>query len=75
MSPQHQSANNGLSPFGDLIYVISSFLDPKYGLMWLDTDVLVDDDVKEQIRKHVKGKEAFITSISRLIALLLTLAN
>ena len=29
-------------PFGDVIYMISAFLDPRFALQWLDNDVTVD---------------------------------
>ena len=42
-------------PFGDPIYIISAILDPAFCLFWTDHDVLVEDDVKEKVKKQSKG--------------------
>ena len=42
-------------PLGDVIYLIAAFLDPQFGLLWVDSDVLLDEEGKERVRMHVKG--------------------
>lgn len=42
-------------PFGDALYIVAAVLNPSFGLYWIDNDVLVDDNSKEQLQVYVKG--------------------
>lgn len=42
-------------PFGYVIYMISAFLDPKFGVQWLDNDVFADGEQKVIMQKQVTG--------------------
>ncbi|KAM3857068.1 bis(5'-adenosyl)-triphosphatase enpp4 [Diretmus argenteus] len=41
-------------PFADPLYIRAAVLDPAFVLMWLEHDVLVDDDVKKDLSDTVK---------------------
>jgi hypothetical protein len=41
--------------FGHVLYIIAAVLNPAFGLYWIDNDVLVDNDSKEQLQRYVKG--------------------
>lgn len=43
-------------PFADPLYIRAAVLDPAFALMWLEHDVLVDDDVKKDVSDMVKGQ-------------------
>ncbi|XP_056598289.1 zinc finger BED domain-containing protein 4-like [Triplophysa dalaica] len=53
MSQQH--TNEGILPFSDPVYVKAAVLDPAFGVMWIEHDVLVDDKLKEQLTMEVKN--------------------
>ena len=42
-------------PFADPLYFIAAVLDPEYAMMWLQQDVLVNNDVKREVVDMVKG--------------------
>ena len=42
-------------PFGDALYIVAAVLNPSFGLYWIDNDVLVDDNSKEQLKAYVRG--------------------
>lgn len=42
-------------PFADPLYIRSAVLDPAFSMMWLQHDVLVTDDIKNDIVDMVKG--------------------
>jgi hypothetical protein len=42
-------------PFGDALYIIAAVLNPAFGLYWIDNDVLVTNDSKEELQRYVKG--------------------
>ncbi|KAG8006701.1 Protein TANC2, partial [Nibea albiflora] len=44
-------------PFADPVYIRSAILDPAFSMMWLQHDVLVTDDVKNDIVDKVKGED------------------
>ncbi len=48
--------NEGILPFSDPVYVKAAVLDPAFGVMWIEHDVLVDDKLKEQLTMEVKSK-------------------
>ncbi|KAL7379703.1 hypothetical protein ABVT39_004336 [Epinephelus coioides] len=41
-------------PFADPLYIIAAVLDPAFSMMWLQHDVLVTDDMKNEIADMVK---------------------
>ena len=43
-------------PFADPLYIRAAVLDPAYSMMWLENDVLVSHDIKEEVSDMVKGK-------------------
>ena len=43
-------------PFADPLYMRAAVLDPEYSMMWLEKDVLVSDDIKEEVSNMVKGQ-------------------
>lgn len=43
-------------PFADPLYIRSAVLDPAFSMMWLQHDVLVTDDIKNNIVDMVKGQ-------------------
>ncbi|KAK0151144.1 putative AC transposase [Merluccius polli] len=38
-------------PFGDVVYMMSAFLDPSFCLFWLEQDVQVPDEVKSEVKE------------------------
>lgn len=48
--------NEGILPFSDPVYVKAAVLDPAFGFIWIEHDVLVDDKLKEQLTMEVKSK-------------------
>lgn len=53
LTTTNNNENDG--PFGDIIYTIAAVLDPTFCFMWLDNDVPVDENVKDGLRKKIKG--------------------
>lgn len=43
-------------PFADPVYIRSAVLDPAFSMLWLQHDVLVTDDIKNNIVDMVKGQ-------------------
>ncbi|RXM35102.1 hypothetical protein EOD39_13385 [Acipenser ruthenus] len=43
-------------PFGDFVYIVAALLDPAFCLLWLEHDVLAPDDIKVEVKKHVKDQ-------------------
>ncbi|KAJ8419146.1 hypothetical protein AAFF_G00006450 [Aldrovandia affinis] len=56
MKMARASRDGATAPFSDTIYLKAAVLDPCFAMMWLDHDVLVDDEVKEQVVEMVKSK-------------------
>lgn len=43
-------------PFADPLYIRAAVMDPTFSMMWLQHDVLVTDDIKNDIADMVKGQ-------------------
>jgi hypothetical protein len=43
------------APFSEKVYQLSSLLDPTFGLMWVDIDVLVEEEAKTNLKISLKG--------------------
>ena len=43
-------------PFADPLYIRAAALDPAFYMMWLQLNVLVTDDIKNDIADMVKGQ-------------------
>lgn len=43
-------------PFADLLYIRAAVMGPTFSMMWLQHDVLVTDDIKNDIADMVKGQ-------------------
>ena len=44
-------------PYGSDIYFNATFFDPKFHLQWIDNEMLLPDELKEELRKEVTGTE------------------
>ena len=42
-------------PYGSDIYLISTFFDPKFRLRWIDKELTLIDEEKEDLRKEITG--------------------
>ncbi|MBN3298439.1 zinc finger BED domain-containing protein 4-like [Amia ocellicauda] len=49
-----EPSDGGPLPFSDTVYLKAAVLDPSFGTMWLDHDVLVDGKLKEEVSAFVK---------------------
>ena len=52
MTPVQQTSE---LPFSDDIYLLSSLLDPSFGMFWIDNDVMIDGDAKIAMKNDLKG--------------------
>lgn len=43
-------------PFADPLYIRAAVMGPTFSMMWLQHDVLVTDDIKNDIADMVKGQ-------------------
>jgi len=48
-------SDSRILPFGSDIYILSTFFDPRFKLMWIDNELRMDDKQKKDIREEVKG--------------------
>jgi len=51
----HRVPDVSNQPFGSDIYIISTFFDPRFQLRWIDNELKLEDEQKEDLRKEVIG--------------------
>ena len=51
----HRVSEVHIPPFGSAVYLISAVFDPKFRLKWIDKELDLDDESKEDLHKEVTG--------------------
>jgi hypothetical protein len=49
-------------PFGCDIYILATFVDPKFKVRWIDNKLKISDADKDNLRKEIKGMFSTILS-------------
>lgn len=52
---QQSAKPDAEEPFSDKVYLLSALLDPTFAMMWIDTDVLVEEKEKASLKVSLKG--------------------